>query len=162
MGRGNENVDTVATKKWQACIVESVWLGISSSVWHGQRWSVWNSTAPFFVRWNQKGCNCGWTRRCIERVYSWGRTHGTSIMFNVPGTKVYTHMNVRMNWWLLEGLFSVCCWHRENGAVLVVSFAIFIFTRPDFRDLLRSIRSVQNYNRFLVYLTIYRSIEIWF
>jgi hypothetical protein len=50
---------------------------------------------------------------------------------------------------------------RESGViVLVVSFAIFIFTRPDFRDFLRSIRSVQNYNRFLVYLTIYRSIEI--
>jgi hypothetical protein len=50
---------------------------------------------------------------------------------------------------------------RESGViVLVVSFAIFIFTRPDFRDFLRSIRSVQNYNRFLVYLTIYRFIEI--
>ena len=50
---------------------------------------------------------------------------------------------------------------RESGVtVLVVSFAIFISTRPDFRDFLTSIRSVQNYNRFLVYLTIYRSIEI--
>ncbi len=43
---------------------------------------------------------------------------------------------------------------------LVVTFAIFIFTRPDFGDFVRSIRSVQNYNRFLVYLTIYRPIEI--
>jgi hypothetical protein len=50
---------------------------------------------------------------------------------------------------------------RESGVTfLVVSFAIFISTRPDFRDFLTSIRSVQNYNRFLVYLTIYRSIEI--
>ena len=50
---------------------------------------------------------------------------------------------------------------RESGVtVLVVSFAIFISTRPDLRDFLTSIRSVQNYNRFLVYLTIYRSIEI--
>ena len=50
---------------------------------------------------------------------------------------------------------------RESGVtVLVVSFAIFISTRPDFRDFLTSIRSVQNYNRFLVCLTIYRSIEI--
>ena len=40
---------------------------------------------------------------------------------------------------------------RESGVtVLVVSFAIFISTRPDFRDFLTSIRSVQNYNRFLV------------
>ena len=50
---------------------------------------------------------------------------------------------------------------RESGViVLVVSFAIFIFTRPDFGGFVRSIRSAQNYNRFLVYLTIYRSIEI--
>ena len=70
------------------------------------------------------------------------------------------HMNARMNKWAFGLLFSVCCWHRENGVVLVVSFAIFISTRPDFRDFLTSIRSVQNYNRFLVYLTIYRSIEI--
>jgi hypothetical protein len=45
---------------------------------------------------------------------------------------------------------------RESGGnctVLVVSFAMFISTRPDFRDFL-CIRSVQNYNRFLVYLTI--------
>jgi hypothetical protein len=29
MGRGNENVDTVATKKWQACIVESMtWAAV--------------------------------------------------------------------------------------------------------------------------------------
>ena len=49
---------------------------------------------------------------------------------------------------------------RVRVVVLVVTFAIFIFTRPDFRDFLRSISSVQNYNRFLVYLTIYRSIEI--
>jgi hypothetical protein len=50
---------------------------------------------------------------------------------------------------------------RESGVtVLVVSFAIFISTRPDFRDFLTSIISVQNYNRFLVYLTKYRSIEI--
>jgi len=58
--------------------------------------------------------------------------------------------------------------------VLVVTFAIFIFvlctlyictsTRPDFEDFFLEvsdhIRSVQNYNRFLVYLSIYRPIEI--
>jgi len=46
---------------------------------------------------------------------------------------------------------------------LVVFFAIFIFARPDFRvflEVLDHIRSVQNYNRFLVYLSIYRPIEI--
>ena len=43
---------------------------------------------------------------------------------------------------------------------LVVTFAIFIFTRPEFGDLFRSISSVQNCNRFSVYLTIYRLIEI--
>ena len=52
-------------------------------------------------------------------------------------------MNARMNWWAFGLLFSVCCWHRENGVVLqvVVSFAIFIFTRPDFRDLLRDLHT---------------------
>ena len=89
--------------------------------------------------------------------------HGMTIPL-IWKVECMSYMNARMNWWSFGLLFSVCCWHRENGAVLVVSFAIFIYTRPDFRDLLRSIRSVQNYNRFLVYLTIYtcRSIEIWF
>ena len=41
-----------------------------------------------------------------------------------------------------------------------VTFGNIIFTRPDFDDFFRSIISVQNCNRFLVYLTIYRPIEI--
>ncbi len=46
---------------------------------------------------------------------------------------------------------------------LVVTFAIFIFTAQiltTFLEVSDHIRSVQNYNRFLVYLTIYRPIEI--
>jgi hypothetical protein len=56
-------------------------------------------------------------------------------------------------------IFCVLLAQGKWSSILVVSFAIFIFTRPDFRDLLRSIRSVQNYNRFLVFIYLFRVVE---
>ena len=57
----------------------------------------------------------------------------------------------------MRGYFFIVRAGRER---VYLYFLQILFLRPDFRELLRSIRSVQNYNRFLVYLTIYRSIEI--
>ena len=50
----------------------------------------------------------------------------------------------------MRGYFFIVRAGRER---VYLYFLQILFLRPDFRELLRSIRSVQNYNRFLVYLT---------
>jgi hypothetical protein len=99
-----------------------------------------------------------------ERVGTWWYTY---INIYIPYTLYYTfiqhYIPVHIHTYIHEGkdeamasgrvIFQSVAGRESGVIVLVVSFAIFIFTRPDFRDFLRSIRSVQNYNRFLVYLT---------